>query len=308
VVTDVFVGIDVSKDWLDVAVRDGEAWRVRNEPEAQQALAGQLAALQPALVVLEATGAWSQPVARALATKIPVAVVNPRRVRQYAQATGLLAKTDRLDARVIARFAEAVRPRQWTAPEVDGERLHALVQRRRQLLAMLVAERQRLSAAPDEVRADIAELIEVLRRRMAALERRLDAAVEAAPALQTREALLRSVPGVGPQTARALLVDLPELGQIPERQLTALVGVAPFNQDSGQHRGRRRTWGGRATVRNALYMASLVASRCNAVVSALYQRLRAAGKPGKVALVACMRKLLLILDSVMRRGTPWYAP
>lgn len=302
-----FIGVDVAKRSLEVAVgADGQSWQVRNDEAGRKQLARRLDGFRPALVVLEATGVWGRAVAGELVgAGLPVAMVNPRHVRRFAQAAGQLAKTDRLDARVLARFGEAMRPRLWVPPSADEEELEALLNRRRQLVGMLVAERQRLEQAAAVVRAEVEEMVTVLEGRVQTLDGRIERAVDASPALREREALLRSVPGVGPQTARTMLVELPELGQLPQRQLAALVGVAPLNQDSGQYRGRRRTWGGRASVRNVLYMAALVASRYNPVVRATYQRLLAAGKAPKVALVACMRKLLLILDAVARRQSPW---
>jgi transposase len=302
-----YVGIDVAKQTLEVAVHDGPAWQVSNDRRGCEALARRLTRLAPALVVIEATGPWGRRLAAALAAAaLPVALVNPRQVRRFGAAAGQLAKTDRLDARLIARYGQAMQPRRWTPPSPEQERLEALLTRRRQLVRMLVAERQRLEEAPEVVRAMVADLIAQLETRLAALEQLVDEAVAAVPELAEQERLLRSIPGVGPQTARLVIVELPEINQLPQRQLSALAGLAPLNHDSGRHRGRRRIWGGRKELRQTLYMAALVASRHNPVVRATYERLLAAGKPQKVALVACMRKLLLILASVSRRQTPWY--
>ncbi|MPZ99331.1 MAG: IS110 family transposase [Dehalococcoidia bacterium] len=302
-----YIGIDVAKGTLDVAVDGGAQWQVDNDRRGRERLAHQLSRRSPALVVVEATGRWGRQVAAALAAAgVPVAVVNPRQVRRFAQAGGHLAKTDRLDARVIARFGWAMQPRLWTPPTPEEERLEALLTRREQLLKMLVAERQRLEEAPAVVQGLIAGLVEELEQRLAVLERLLDEAIAEAPVLAEQERLLRSVPAVGPQTARTLLVQLPELGTLDRRELAALAGVAPFNQDSGRHRGKRRIWGGRAGVRRTLYMAALVATRFNPAVRPMYQRLLAAGKPKKLALLACTRKLLTILASVARRQTAWY--
>lgn len=307
--TELTVGIDVAKDELEVAFgREGAPWTVANDAGGRRALCERLVEVGAALVVLEATGSWARAVAAELvAAGLQVAVVNPRQVRRFAQASGRLAKTDRLDARVLVHFGEAMQPRAWTPPREVEERLQALVGRRRQLLAMRVAEQQRLPHAAAVVRAELESMIAELEQRLQRVEAAIEALLSEDATLREREQLLRSIPGVGPQTARALLVDLPELGHVRQRQLAALVGVAPFNQDSGQHRGKRRVWGGRAELRSTLYMAAMSATSHNPVIAAFYGRLRGNGKPGKVALTACMRKLLSILDAVARRGTPWVA-
>jgi transposase len=239
---------------------------------------------------------------------LPVVVVNPRQVRDFARATGTLAKTDRIDAAILARFAEAVRPAPKPFPDREIRALQAIVSRRRQLLGMLSAENNRLSLAPKAVAKRIKAHIRWLEKELSRTERDLEAAIESCPALSENEALLRSVPGVGPVLARTLLAGVPELGTLTHKRVAALVGVAPLNRDSGTLRGHRSVWGGRADVRAALYMGALVAARRNPVVKEFYERLLAAGKPKKVALVACMRKLLSILNAVLKHRTPWRHP
>jgi transposase len=301
------VGIDVAKAHLDVAVRPtGAAWRVANDAPGIAALVDRLRSDAPVAVVLEATGGCEVPLVSALVeADLPVAVVNPRQVRDFARATGRLAKTDALDAAVLARFAEAVRPPLRPLPDAAHVELGALVTRRRQLVEMLTAERNRLGTAPERVRPHLREHVRWLEQALSAVDRDLAALIRASPVWRTREALLRSVPGVGPVLATTVLAELPELGQLGRHAVAALVGVAPLNHDSGTLRGRRAIWGGRAHVRAVLYMATVAAVRYNPVVAAFYHRLRAAGKPAKVALTACMRKLLVILNAVVRHGTPW---
>ncbi len=236
---------------------------------------------------------------------MPVAVVNPRHVRSYARSMGRLAKTDRIDAAVLARFAEAVKPDVRPLPDEETRALDALVTRRRQLVAMITAERARLSTAPAITRRQIKAHIGWLQRELAKLDNEIDGTIRRSPLWRAKDELLRSVPGVGDATSRVLLAQLPELGTLDKKQIAALVGVAPFNQDSGTMRGRRRVWGGRTTVRTALFMAALVGARYNPTLKALHARLRLAGKPRKVALVACMRKLLIILNAMVRDGRRW---
>lgn len=307
---DRFVGIDVAKDGLEVAVLPtGEGWQVRRDDAGLVSLAERLRGLQPVLVVLEATGGLEISLVAALAAaQLPVAVVNPRQVRDFARSTGRLAKTDRLDAQVLARFAQAVRPPVRPLPEGAAQEMAALVARRRQLVAMLVMEKNRWQQAPERLRPPIKEHIAVLERYIAQLDGELKAAVEASPVWRAQEEVLRSAPGVGPVLARTLLFHLPELGHLNRKQIAALVGVAPFNCDSGQWRGQRRVWGGRAAVRSVLYMATVAATRCNPVIRDLYRRLVAQGKPGKVAITACMRKLLTILNVMARRQSAWNSP
>ena len=307
----VTVGIDVAKARLAVATRPaGEPWQVPNDAAGVAALAARLVALAPALVVLEATGGLERLVAAALvAAGLPVAVVNPRQVRDFARAVGQLAKTDALDAALLARFAEAVRPPPRPLPDAEQQALAALLTRRRQVVVLLTAERQRLGTvrvAP--VRRRIEAHLVWLEGELAALDDALGRALRASPAWRAREDLLRSVPGVGPVVATTLLAELPELGALDRKRIAALVGVAPVARDSGLLRGPRLVWGGRGRVRAALYMAALVATRFNPIFRAFYARLLAAGKAKKVALVACVRKLLTILNAIVRSATPWRLP
>lgn len=306
---EVVVGIDVAKARLDVATRPGdEAWWVANDAAGLAGLAERLRGLGPALVVLEATGGLELPVAAALAAAgLAVAVVNPRQVREFARATGRLAKTDRLDARVLAHFAAAVRPEPRPLPDAAARELGALVARRRQVLEMLVAERHRRRTAGGAVGERIQAHIGWLEGELDAVDGALGDAVRASPAWRAAEDLLRGVPGVGPTLARTLLAELPELGRLGRKQVAALVGVAPLARDSGTRRGKRAVWGGRAPLRATLYMATVAATRHNPVIAAFYARLRDAGKPAKVALVACMHKLLRILNAMLATGTPWQA-
>lgn len=304
-----YVGVDVSKERLDVAFRPAGSRRCwfPNDPDGIDGLVSRLAQERPALVVLEASGGYERPAAAALAASgLAVAVVNPRQARDFAKATGRLAKTDTLDAESLARFAEAVKPEPRILPGKEILLLKEILDRRRQLLSMLVAENNRLSATASEpVRRRIRAHVRWLEKELSRTDRDLEEAIEASPTWRENEALLRSVPGVGPVLARTLLAELPELGTLTHKRLSALVGVAPFNFDSGTLRGRRMVWGGRSRVRATLYMAALVASRHNPAVRAFYERLVAAGKPKKVALVACMRKLLSILNAVLRDRIPW---
>jgi transposase len=303
----VFVGIDVSKDALDVAVRpSGEAWRAANDEGGLAELAGRLAALGPALVLLEATGGYERAAAAELAAAgLPVQVVNPRQVAAFGRAVGQLAKTDRLDAGLLARFAEAVRPAPRPLADEQAAELKALVARRRQLRGMLAAEQARLATAPRRVRPQLEAHIAWLRKALRELDDELGRALRASPLWRERDDLLRGVPGVGPVLSATLIAELPELGRLGRAQIAALVGVAPLNRDSGSRRGARSCWGGRAHVRGALYMAALAAARHNPTIRAFYARLTAAGKPKKVALTACMRKLLTILNAMVAHRTPW---
>jgi transposase len=302
-----FIGIDVAKESLDLAVRpDGVTWQATNDDAGIATVVQRLTALAPTLVVLEATGALEVPLAAALATAgLPVAVVNPRQVRDFARATGRLAKTDRLDAAVLAHFAEAVHPEPRPLPDRTSRTLAALVTRRRQLVEMLTAERNRRLAAPAALHAELDEHIAWLLLRLRRLDHDLASAVQQSPVWRAQDDRLRSVQGVGPVLSTTLLVELPELGRLDRKRIAALVGVAPLARDSGTLRGKRTCWGGRASVRAVLYMGALVATRCNPTVRAVYQRLLAAGKPKKVALVACMRKLLLLLNAILRDQSRW---
>ena len=306
-----FVGIDVSKMRLDVCIRPkGESRQVSNDEEGIGELVGMLTSSPPALVVLEATGGYEAPVAAALAlARIPVAVVNPRQVRDFAKATGKLAKTDALDAGVLAHFAEVVRPEPRALDDEQTSELSAMVTRRRQLVDMITAESNRMHVCRSvALRRGIQEHIAWLRRQVKDVDRDLDRKLRTTAIWREKDDLLRSVPGVGPVLSRTLLAELPELGTIDRGKIAALVGVAPLNRDSGAQRGKRRIWGGRASTRAVLYMAALVATRRNPVIRAMYERLLAAGKAKKVALVACMRKLLLILNAIVRDRKPWLPP
>lgn len=304
----IFVGVDVSKDRLDVHIQpSGEALAVMHDDAGIATLIARLRGTPPTLVVLEATGGLQVKMAAALAAAgLPLAVVNPRQVRDFARATGQLAKTDRLDARVIALFAAAVQPEPRPLPDEAAELLRALMARRRELVELRVAERNRLrQGAPDWVRRDLERSIDALAKRIAAIDAEVETHVKGTPIWQVQEDLLCSVPGVGKTLSRTLLAELPELGKLTRRKIAALVGVAPFARDSGTLRGRRMIAGGRPTVRAVLYMATLTASRCNPVIAATYRRMVAAGKPAKVALTACMRKLLVILNAITRDSRPW---
>jgi len=304
----VFVGIDVCKDSLDgYALPDGLRWQSAQEPGAIDGLVTELCRVQPALVVLEATGGLEMPAAAALtAAGVPVAIVNPRQVRDFAKATGTLAKTDRIDAEILARFAQAIRPAVRPLPDAQTQELQALTARRRQMVEMITAETCRLSVSRSSaVQADIKAHLKWLRRQMRSIDEDMDQAVKASPIWRVKDDLLQSVPGVGRVLARTLLTELPELGRLNRKQIAALVGVAPLNRDSGTLRGQRKVWGGRAQVRAVLYMNALVATRHNPVIQRYYQRLLAHGKPKKVALTACMRKLLVILNVIVRTGSPW---
>jgi transposase len=301
------VGIDVAKAWLDIAVRpSGAQWRVANTEADLPALVEQLGALEPTMIVLEATGGYERLVVAWLsARQVPVAVVNPRQVRDFAKATGRLAKTDQLDAQVLAHFAEAVQPEPRPLPDAATQHVAALLERRSQLVAMLTAEKNRRAQAVSSVRPLIEEHIALLEHAVEQLNHDLDQALQASPLWRAREELLRSVPGVGPILSLTLLAELPELGTLTHKQLAALVGVAPLNRDSGFARGQRIIWGGRARVRSALYMSTLSAVRYNPVLRAFWTRLRGRGKPKKVALVACMHKLLTLRNAMLKHQTPW---
>ena len=303
-----FVGIDVAKDRLDVHLRpNGEVFTVARDGEGIEALAARLSALKPVLVVLEATGGFETVVAAALAAAgLPLAVVNPRQIRDFARATGRLAKTDPLDAAVIAHFAEALRPQARPVASAEAQALGELVARRRQLIGMMTAERnRRRQLTTKRLIKGIDRILAVLQAQLTELEHDIGDAVRGTPAWREKEDLLVSVPGIGQKIARTLIAELPELGSLDRHQVAALVGVAPFNRDSGKWRGRRSIAGGRAVVRSALYMSVLVSIRRKLPLAALYNRLRAAGKPAKVAIVACMRKLATILNAILRDKTPW---
>jgi len=265
-----------------------------------------LGQLKPASIVLEATGGYERAAAKALfRAGLPVAVVNPRQPRAYARATGQLAKTDRIDAQVLSRFGEVIRPRLVTSDDTARDELSGLQARRQQLMEMVTAEENRLQTAQPKVAREIREHLGWLKKKAKQLDKEIEERVQSRPEWSMTEEILRSVPGVGPVLSAAIIAGLPELGRTDRRQIAALVGVAPLNRDSGTLRGRRCVWGGRAPLRSVLYMATLAATRHNPVIGAFYRRLCAAGKPRKVALVACMRKLLTILNTMLRNQTPW---
>jgi len=305
--TSVIVGIDVSKAMLDVAVRPaGMTLRFTNDEAGIVALVAEMKGLTPALIVLEATGGFETSSAAALAAaSLPVAVVNPRQVRDFAKATGRLAKTDTLDATMLAHFGDVIRPAVRPIKDADLQALEALTTRRRQLLGMLTAEQNRLPMASAQTRKDILQHIAWLKKRLKDIDAQTTRRIKESPLWLAKDRLLQSVPGIGQITSSILLTALPELGKLNRREIAALVGLAPFNRDSGTLHGKRSVWGGRAEVRSALYMATLVAARFNAVIRDFYTRLCAAGKPPKVALTACMRKLLTILNAMLKANTTW---
>ena len=302
-----YVGIDVAKAQVDVAVRPtGQTWTITYDDAGIQELVSQLKTLEPALVLLEATGGLELPMVVALATAaLPVVVVNPRQVRDFAKATGTLAKTDTLDAAVLAHFADAIRPDVRPLRDAETQVLASLVARRHQVVAMLVSEKNRLRRAISAVRPRVEAHIAWLEQELEDLDQGLRQTLRQSPLWREKDDLLRTVPGVGEQLSLTLLAYLPELGTLDRRQVAALVGVAPFNRDSGTLRGKRTVWGGRARIRAVLYMGALVASQYNPVIRDFYRRLLAAGKPKKLALTACMRKLLVILNSMLKHRSPW---
>jgi len=301
------VGIDVSKSVLDVsAYPSGKTWQVEYSAPGITALAEELAALGPAVVVVEATGGLEISLTAALGVAgLPVAVVNPRQVRDFARATGRLAKTDKLDAQLLAQFGAMVQPPARPLPDAQQRELQAMVTRRQQLIGMITAEKNRLRRTTPRVRQQIEVHVQWLREQLREVDRDLENFLRSSPLWQEDAKVLRSVPGVGPIVTATLIARLPELGSLNCKQVAALVGVAPFNRDSGTLRGKRAVWGGRGALRTALYMATLVATRHNPVLRAFYQRLCDAGKPKKVALIACMRKLLIILNSMIKNHRTW---
>lgn len=303
------IGIDVSQATLDVAVHGGATWQLPNDEAGIGTLVTQLQALAPTVIVLEPTGRFHRWVAAALShAGFPVAVVNPRQIRDFARSTGELAKTDRLDAQLLARYGAQVQPAVRPLPSEATLELAALVDRRRELTAMLVAERQRVPLARQSVQKSLAQHIRFLERALETTDDDLDRWIRDHPMWRAQEAVLRSVPGVGPQTARCLLACVPELGQLSGRAIAKLIGVAPLARDSGRWKGQRACWGGRAEVRAMLYMATVTSVRCNPTQRARYERLRDAGKPAKLALTACMRSLLVTLNAMMKTGQHWAAP
>lgn len=302
-----FVGIDVSKATLDLgSLPDGESWTTTNDDAGLHELVPRLLALAPALIVLEATGGFESAAVAALAkVGLPVVVVNPRQVRDFAKSMGRLAKTDAIDAATLALFGERVRPAVRPLPDPAAQLLDALLTRRRQLIEMLTAEKNRLGFARGPVQRDINQHIRWLEKRLADVDGELTSAIADSPLYRAQDDLLQRVPGVGRVTALTLLGKLPELGRLSRREIAALVGVAPLNRDSGKMRGKRFVWGGRAPVRAVLYMAALVGVKHNPILRAFYERLCAAGKVFKVAITACMRKLLTILNAMVHHQRRW---
>jgi transposase len=303
----VYIGIDVSGSALDIAIHDTtEHFRVDNEPVAIEQLVQRLIALSPTLIVMEATGKLELAVLRALCEAgLPAVAVNPRQVRDFARATGSRAKTDRIDAFAIAHFAAVLKPVVRPLTDVQTEQLQALLLRRAQLIDMLVAEKARLERAHAAARDSLNEHIKWLKQQIKLADNDIDSFLRSSPAWRQKEDLLRSVPGIGPGAAATLIAFMPQLGSLNRREIAALTGVAPFNSDSGRHIGKRRIQGGRAVVRRALYMACVPALRFNPTIRAFYDRLRKAGKPFKVAITACIRKLVVTLNAMVRNATPW---
>lgn len=303
------IGVDIAKDSCEVAVQpSGEHWSSATVPEALTRMVARCREAHPDLIVCEATGGYEVPLVSALAAAgLPVVVVNPRQVRDFAKATGQLAKTDRIDAAVIAQFGVALRPAVRPLPQAETRELQGYLARHRQLIEMLVAEQNRLPLAAGVVRADIHAHIAWLKQRLHDTDQHLQERLRASPVWREQDDLLQSIPGIGPITSAHCLAQLPELGHLTRREIAALVGLAPFNRDSGTLTGHRTIWGGRRSVRNALYMATVSAIRCNPIIRTCYRHLTDQGKPPKVALVACMRKLLVIMNAMLKTQTSWQA-
>jgi transposase len=303
----IFVGIDVSKAQLDVSVGPtGERNSFTNDPAGISSLIEWLRPFNPTLIVLEATGKLERELARAMANEEMIFhIANPRQVRDFARASGQLAKTDSIDASLLARFAQVMRPKIRELPDQASWELKDLIARRRQLIAMIVIENNRLDRASKSIAPGIVTVVRCLNKQLKNVDHDLDRMIEQNSVWQANQQILQSVPGVGPVTSRTLIAEMPELGTLDRKQIAALAGVAPFSCDSGTLKGKRFIWGGRAAARAALYMTALVASRRNVVIKAFYTKLRNAGKPPKVALVACMRKLLTILNSMIKHKTRW---
>lgn len=304
-----FVGIDVSKDRLDIALKlSEESWSIPYNEASLTGLADRLKAVNPTLIVLEATGGFEVAVTASLAAaSLPVVVMNPRQVRDFAKSTGRLAKTDAIDAHILAQFGQAVRPPIRPLSDHQAKGLQALVARRRQIVEMIVIEKNRFRAALPALRPEIKEHIRWLQQRLSQMNDQLQALIREMPLWREKDDLLRSAPGVGPQLSVSLISGLPELGSLGRKQIAALVGVAPMNRDSGAFRGKRTVWGGRAHIRATLYVVTLTAIRKNPSIRDFYQRLRKAGKAPKVAITACMRKLLTILNAMMKHKTPYWS-
>jgi transposase len=305
--TKVFVGVDVSKDSLDVAIGpQKDIITFANDQKGADALVKRLSRIDPQLTVVESTGGYELLATSSLAEAgLPVVIVNPRQVRNFAKATGILAKTDAIDARVIAHFAEAVKPDVRQLKDRATSELTALVTRRRQIIEMIVAENNRLKLSNKRNKKDIKDHIRWLKKRLDKIESDIGKMIQSSPIWRCKDDILQSVPGIGPITSASLICDLPELGVLSRKKIAMLAGLAPLNCDSGKFKGRRRIWGGRASVRSGLYMATLAAIRCNPAIKGFYQRLTAAGKCHKVAATACMRKLLIIVNAMLRDQTLW---
>jgi transposase len=305
---DGFAGIDVSKDDLEVCLRPQEERMCFAQTEDGWRLMCEfIQSFSPRLVVLEATGGLERGAVAALAVRgLPVVVVNPRQVRHFAISKGILAKTDKIDARVIAQFAESIQPEIRPLKDLEAQELDSLVTRRHQIIQMVAAEKNRLHSAPGWTRKDIRRHIEWLEKRLGKIEKDLDRMIQNSPVWRVKGEILRSMKGVGPVLCRTLLSDLPELGTLNRQKIAVLVGVAPLNRDSGRFRGRRSIWGGRAEIRSVLYMATVAAIRSNPVIRAFHERLVKAGKAPKVAITACMRKMLTILNAMLKNQTPWH--
>ena len=303
----IFVGVDVSKDRLDVALYpEASSGSVPNDEAGIEDLVQRLLPLHPVRVVLEATGGLEMPAVGALAAAgLPVVAVNPRQTRDFAKAAGLLAKTDRIDAAALARFAEAMKPEIRPLPDPAAQELGALIVRRRQVVQMLTAEKNRRQAAPKRLHKDLDQHVAWLEEALRRLDDELQKTIRNSPAWREKDDLLQSVAGIGPKTSAVLIAELPELGRLNRHEIAKLAGVAPMNRDSGRYRGERHIQGGRAMVRTALYMATLTAIRCNPVIAAFYRRLCDHGKKNKVAMTACMRKLLVRLNAMLRDRMPW---
>jgi len=304
---EIFVGMDVSKVWLEIAIHEqGEVFRVRNDEAGIAGLVKRLKKLKPTLIVVEPTGGFEMLVVAELSqVGLPVVVINAKRVRDFARASGRFAKTDKLDAKVLAHFAAAVRPPVRVLQTEEEEQLTALLTRRRQVVDMLTVEKNRLVTVRAQRRAELEAHIQWLSKNLKALNKELEEFVKASAVWKAKDALLQSVPGVGPVTSATMLGMLPELGKLTRQAIAALVGVAPLNKDSGKKQGKRKVYGGRADVRSILYMAALAAKKFNPIIRKFYERLIQHGKEKKVALTACMRKLLVILNAMLHTNQPW---
>lgn len=303
----IFIGIDVSKTWLDIAIHESEInWRAENDDPGIAGLVKRLKKMNPSLIVLEATGGYEMLLVAELShAGLPMVVTNPRKVRAFARSTGQLAKTDKLDARLLAHFAAAIRPAVRAMPSEEEEELTGLMVRRRQLVDMLTVEKNRLHTVRPALRDDIKEHIAWLQDKLSKIDEEIDQFVRRTSLWKEKDTILRSVPGVGRVTTCTLLAMLPELGTLNRQEIAALVGVAPVNKDSGRKQGKRRVYGGRATVRSVLYMAALSAKKYNPIIRKFYEDLLRRGKEKKVALTACMRKLIVILNAMVRTNQPW---